>query len=226
MRRLFCLGIVAAAVLAIPTAQAVSSPAVTLNVSKFQVRYGDPLHLAGTVSNHKAGVSVGVFARAFTSSGFTRVATVTTGANGRVVVRREARNRDHLPGAHRRQREPHAARGRASGGHADTARQRPRSASRSARRARSPGTVGEAPEARGRRRGRRSRSFASTRARARSCRRSLVPLAVDDAARDVQRQPGRARATSARSARRWCSRRAGSRCRSRRRRSRSATRSC
>jgi len=83
MRRLICLGIVAAAVLAIPTAQAVSSSGVTLSVSKFQVRYGDPLHLAGTVSNHKAGVSVGVFSRAFTASGFTRMATVMTGAGGR-----------------------------------------------------------------------------------------------------------------------------------------------
>jgi hypothetical protein len=82
MRRLICLGIVAAAVLAIPTAQAVSGPAVSLNVSKFQVRYGDSLHLAGTVSNHKAGVSVGVFSRAFTSSGFTRMATVMTDAKG------------------------------------------------------------------------------------------------------------------------------------------------
>ena len=46
MRRLICLGIVAAAVLAIPTAQSATAPSVTLNVSKFQVRYGDPLHLA------------------------------------------------------------------------------------------------------------------------------------------------------------------------------------
>jgi len=82
MRRLFCLGIVAVAVLAIPMAQAVTSPTVTLNVSKFQVRYGDELHLAGSVASHAAGVQVGVFERAFTSSGFTRVATVTTGAKG------------------------------------------------------------------------------------------------------------------------------------------------
>ena len=103
MRRLICLGIVAAAVLAIPTAQAVSGPAVSLNVSKFQVRYGDPLHLAGTVSNHKAGVSVGVLSRAFTSSGFTRIATVTTGANGPLDVRTRS------PGSRRRTRRAPAA---------------------------------------------------------------------------------------------------------------------
>jgi hypothetical protein len=83
MRRLICLATVAAAVLAIPTAQAVGGPAVSLSVSSFQVRYGDPLQLTGQVSNHKAGVSVGVFSRSFTQSGFARVATVTTAANGR-----------------------------------------------------------------------------------------------------------------------------------------------
>jgi len=82
MRRLICLGIVAAAVLVIPTAQTASGPPVTLNVSKFQVRYGDPVHLAGTVANHKAGVSVGVFARSFTQSNFAPVATVMTDAKG------------------------------------------------------------------------------------------------------------------------------------------------
>lgn len=82
MRRLICVGIVAAAVLAIPTAQSASAPTVTLNASKFQVRYGDPLHLAGTVSNHKAGVIVNVYARAFTDSRFKQVAMVTSGKGG------------------------------------------------------------------------------------------------------------------------------------------------
>jgi len=82
MRRFIWLGIVAAAVLAIPTAQSATAPTVTLNVSKFQVRYGDPLHLAGTVSTHKAGVMVDVYARAFTDSGFKQVAMVTTGKDG------------------------------------------------------------------------------------------------------------------------------------------------
>jgi len=82
MRRLIWLGIVVAAVLAIPAAQSATAPTVTLNVSKFQVRYGDPLHLAGTVSTQKAGVMVDVYARAFTDSGFKQVAMVTTGKGG------------------------------------------------------------------------------------------------------------------------------------------------
>src|SRR5262249_4487606 len=82
MRRLICLGTVAVAVLAIPMAEASTSPTVTLNVSKFHVRYGDPVHLAGTVSSHEAGVPVGVLARSFTSSGFTHLATVESGAKG------------------------------------------------------------------------------------------------------------------------------------------------
>jgi len=82
MRRLICLGIVAAAVLAIPTAQSASAPSVTLNVSNLEVRYGDPVHLAGTVSNHQAGVPVDIFARSFTSSGFIQVAHVRTGKEG------------------------------------------------------------------------------------------------------------------------------------------------
>jgi hypothetical protein len=83
MRRFSWLATVAAAVLAIPTAGAVTAPAVSLNASSFQVRYGEPIHLAGQVSNRKAGVDVGVFARSFSDGGFVRVADVTTGANGR-----------------------------------------------------------------------------------------------------------------------------------------------
>jgi hypothetical protein len=75
---------VAAAVLAIPTAQSASGPAaVSLSVSSFQVRYGEPIELSGQVSNGQAGVSVGLFARPFTGAGFTRIATVTTGKDGR-----------------------------------------------------------------------------------------------------------------------------------------------
>jgi hypothetical protein len=83
MRRLTCLVTVVAAVLVIPMAQAVSGPAVSLSVSSFQVRYGDSLHLMGEVSNHRSGVPVGVFARSFSDGGFVKIATVTTGANGR-----------------------------------------------------------------------------------------------------------------------------------------------
>ena len=83
MLRLVCVLSVAGAVLAIPTAQAARAPAVWLSVSSFQVRYGDPIHLSGRVSNHRAGVSLGILSRPFTSSGFARVATVTTGADGR-----------------------------------------------------------------------------------------------------------------------------------------------
>src|SRR5262245_53441645 len=77
-----CFGIVAAAMLAIPTARSASPPTLTLNASKFQVRYGDRLHLAGTVSNHVAGVVVEVFAQSFTASGFIQVASVRTGKGG------------------------------------------------------------------------------------------------------------------------------------------------
>jgi hypothetical protein len=83
MRRFSWLATVAAAVLAIPTAGAVTAPGVSLGISSFQVRYGDPVHLAGQVSNRKAGVEVGVFARAFSNGGFVRITDVTTGANGR-----------------------------------------------------------------------------------------------------------------------------------------------
>ena len=82
MRRLLCLGIAAAAMLASSTAQAVESPAVSLDASKFQVRYGNPVRLAGTVASHKAGVPVEVMSRAFTSSDFRRVATVTSVTGG------------------------------------------------------------------------------------------------------------------------------------------------
>jgi hypothetical protein len=82
MRRLLCLGIAAAAMLAIPTAQAVQAPNVSLAVSSFQVRYGDPVHLTGQVSNHKAGVPISVLARSFTRAGFARIATVMTGPKG------------------------------------------------------------------------------------------------------------------------------------------------
>jgi hypothetical protein len=83
MRRPISLLIVAAAVLAIPTAQAVSAPPVSLAVSALQVRYGEPVTLAGRLSSHQPGVTVGVFARAFTASGFAEIASVTTGAGGR-----------------------------------------------------------------------------------------------------------------------------------------------
>ena len=83
MRRLILLLTVVAAILSIPTAQAVRAPEVSLSVSSFQVRYGDSIQLAGVVSTRKAGVAVGIFARPFTASGFTRVSTVTTGAGGR-----------------------------------------------------------------------------------------------------------------------------------------------
>ena len=82
MRRLFCLGVAAVAVLASSTAQAVDSPAVTLSASKFQVRYGDPVRHAGTVASRKAGVPVDVTARSFTASGFRRVTTVTSVTGG------------------------------------------------------------------------------------------------------------------------------------------------
>jgi hypothetical protein len=82
MSRLICLATVAAAVLAIPTAQAVSAPAVSLEVSSFQVRYGDTVQLSGHVSNLQPGVVVGIFARPFTESGFARIATVATGNKG------------------------------------------------------------------------------------------------------------------------------------------------
>jgi hypothetical protein len=83
MRRRICLGIVAAAVLVVPMAQsATAPPSVTLNASKFQVRYGDRLHLAGTVSTHKAGVMVEIYSRAFTASGPTQLASVRTGEGG------------------------------------------------------------------------------------------------------------------------------------------------
>jgi hypothetical protein len=83
VRRLLSLLTVVAAVVAIPMAGAVRAPAVSLSASSFQVRYGDPIRLAGHVSNNKAGVSLGIFARSFTSSGFVRLATLTTGAGGR-----------------------------------------------------------------------------------------------------------------------------------------------
>jgi len=82
MRRLICLGVVAAAILAIPTAQSASAPSVTLNAATFQVRYGEPVHLAGTVSSQKAGVPVDIFARSFTASGFIQVAHVRSGKDG------------------------------------------------------------------------------------------------------------------------------------------------
>jgi len=82
MRRRICLGVVAAAVFAIPAAQSVSAPTVTLNAATFQVRYGDPVHLAGTVSSQKAGVPVDIFARSFTASGFIQVAHLRTGEDG------------------------------------------------------------------------------------------------------------------------------------------------
>ncbi len=83
MRRVTCLVSVAAAVLAIPTAQAVRPQAVSLSVSSFQVRYGDALHLSGRVSSSRAGVSLGIFSRPFTKARFARVATVTTSPGGR-----------------------------------------------------------------------------------------------------------------------------------------------
>ena len=226
MRRLICLGIVAAAVLAIPTAQAVRGPAVTLSVSKFQVRYGDPLHLAGTVSNHKAGVSVGVFSRAFTASGFSRVATVVTGPNGRWTY-------DVKPGI------ATTYQARTGGNESRTLLVGVRPAV----------TLTQLDDGRLRVEVGASRSFAgrsvkiqkrdagvwSTLAQlrlnaaaesagaevlVRSCRCSRRRCAR----RSASTRPGRA--TSAGSARRWSCRRAGSRSRSRRRRSRSATRSC
>jgi hypothetical protein len=82
MRRLICLAIVATAVLAIATAQSASAPTMTLNVSKYQVRYGDPVRLAGTVSSRQAGVLVDVFSQSFTASGVTQLAAVRTGEGG------------------------------------------------------------------------------------------------------------------------------------------------
>jgi hypothetical protein len=82
MRRFICLAGVAAAVLAIGAAQAATVPAVSLSVSSFQVRYGDSVRLTGQVSNHEPGVRIGIVARPFSASGFTKVATVTTGAHG------------------------------------------------------------------------------------------------------------------------------------------------
>jgi hypothetical protein len=82
MRRFTCLVAVAAAVLAIPTAQSATAPDVSLSASSFQVRYGDPTTLSGEVSNKQAGASVAIVARPFTASGFTRIATVTSGKDG------------------------------------------------------------------------------------------------------------------------------------------------
>ena len=49
MRRLVLVALVAGAVLAIPTAQAVTAPSLTLTASSLQTRYGEPIHLAGEV---------------------------------------------------------------------------------------------------------------------------------------------------------------------------------
>jgi hypothetical protein len=83
MRKLVCLLPAAAAVLLLPAAQAVRAPAVSLSVSSFQVRYGDPVRLSGRVASHRAGVRIEVFSQPFTNSKFGRIATVTTVADGR-----------------------------------------------------------------------------------------------------------------------------------------------
>ncbi len=86
MLRLVSLVAVTAAVLVLPTAQAAQAPVTSLSASAFQVRYGNALTFAGRVSDHQAGVPVSVFSRPFTKSGFARVATVTTDADGRWAV--------------------------------------------------------------------------------------------------------------------------------------------
>jgi hypothetical protein len=82
MRRFLCLLAVVAAVLAIPTAQAVSGPAVSLAVASFDVSYGKQVALSGRVSSHASGVSVTVLARPFNRSGFATIATAKTRAGG------------------------------------------------------------------------------------------------------------------------------------------------
>ncbi len=87
MRRLITVLAVAAAVLAIPTAQAVHGPSVSLSVSSFDVDYGKAVRLAGTVSNHKQGLTVTVLGRPLSGSKFVRVTRTTTGPDGRWIAR-------------------------------------------------------------------------------------------------------------------------------------------
>ena len=184
MRRLICLGIVAAAVLAIPMAQSATAPTVTLNVVEVPgpVRRSDPprghgLEPEGRRHGRRLRARVHGFRLHAGRDGDDR-------HGRRLVVRREARDRDHLPGAHGRQREPHAARRRAPGDHDDAARQRTAPASRSPPRARS--------------RAGRSRCSSSTRA-------SWSTLAQLHLERASRRRSCRAR--SCRCSRRRCARR-------------------
>jgi len=82
MRRFLCLPVLAAVVLAIPTAQAAGEPAVTLAVSSYEITYTNPVVLAGHVSSKEAGVHVTVLARPFNSSRFRTVATAMTDKDG------------------------------------------------------------------------------------------------------------------------------------------------
>jgi hypothetical protein len=82
MRTFISLLAMTAAVLAIPTAQAVGDPHVSLAVSSYDVSYGKQVGLSGRVQNHAAGVSVTILARAFNRSGFATVATATSRKGG------------------------------------------------------------------------------------------------------------------------------------------------
>ena len=99
MRRLICLGIVAAAVLAIPTAQAVTAPpSRSTSRSSRSGTATAPSRRRGL--DHEAGVSVDVYARAFTRPASIRSRTVMTGKGGAGTTRK-ARHRDLVSGPHR-----------------------------------------------------------------------------------------------------------------------------
>ena len=73
----------AAAVLALPTAEAARGPGVSLWVSSFELDYGKAARLSGVVSNHKEGVPVAILARSFSGVRFAPVVRVTTGQGGK-----------------------------------------------------------------------------------------------------------------------------------------------
>jgi hypothetical protein len=87
MRTLICSLALAATVLAIPTAQALRGPGVSLSVSSFEVGYGKAVRLSGTVLSHKEGVPVSIVARSFARSQFDPVVRVRTGPGGKWTAR-------------------------------------------------------------------------------------------------------------------------------------------
>jgi hypothetical protein len=64
-------------------AQAVSQPALTLNVSGFKVLYGHELTLSGKLASHMSNQSVAIFSRRYGNAKMTRLAVVHTNAAGR-----------------------------------------------------------------------------------------------------------------------------------------------